>query len=71
MGKHKKKHDHQISSGKRKFSRINGQLSRLKMKIARWERYQNEIKRGERKGSIKRWDTAGLKRHMELLESFI
>ena len=71
MGKHKSKRDHKVSSGRHKFSRINKQLCRLKMKVARWERYQKEIEQSERKGSIKRWDTAGLKRHIELLESFI
>lgn len=71
MGKHKKKRDSATSSGKRKFARINRQMSRLRMKIKRWERYQKEIEQSERKASIKRWDTSGLKKHMELLESFI
>ena len=57
------------SGGKRKIQRINQQIRRLNMKVARWERYIEEIKQDKRKGKISRWDTSGLKKHIALLES--
>jgi hypothetical protein len=71
MPKKLTKRDHRVSSGKHKVSRIMKQLQRLRMKINRWERYQTEIKAGERKGKISRWNTDGLEKHMALLESLI
>jgi hypothetical protein len=59
------------SSGIRWYSRKGKQILRLKMKIARWERNQlNEMKKkaGESRNN---WDTAGLKRHLKLLEELI
>lgn len=71
MGKHKKKRDSTTSSGRRKARRLNSQVRRLQMKIAKWERYIQEIEQNKRKGSANRWNTAGLKKHMELLERLI
>ena len=67
MGKHKNKRDSKVSSGKRKASKINTQLKRLQMKISRWNRYKEEVIQGKRKGSVDRWNTSGLEKHMELL----
>lgn len=69
MGKKIKKRDHRTSGGGRKAARINQQITRIKMKIKRWERYVSEIKSGTRNSSALRWDTSGLKRHLELLQS--
>ena len=69
MGKGQKKRAHRTSGGGRKVARINQQVTRLKMKIKRWERYVSEIKDGTRKGSASRWNTSGLKRHLELLKN--
>lgn len=60
-----------MSSGAHKLSKIKRQISRLKMKINRWTRYVEEINNNKRKGSVKRWDTAGLKKHLELLETLV
>ena len=71
MGKHKKSRDHVVSGGKRRASRMMRNIKRLGMKINRWKRYQEEIKKGEKKGNILRWNTAGLEKHSELLESLL
>ncbi len=65
------KRDSRTSSGNRKTSRIMRQLMRLKMKVNRWNRYTEEMKAGKRKGDLGRWNTAGLKKHMALLEKLI
>ena len=58
-----------ISSGRHKLAKRRRQISRLKMKISRWERYVAEISANKRSGSAKRWDTTGLKKYLELLEN--
>jgi len=60
-----------MSSGKRRSARIMRTIQRLQMKINRWDRYKEEIKKDERKGSLDRWDTSGLQKHMKLLEGLI
>ena len=60
-----------MSSGKQRSARIMRTIQRATMKVNRWERYKEEIKNGERKGSLDRWDTSGLKRHIELLENLL
>lgn len=60
-----------VSSGNRKKVRIKRQIMRLNMKIERWKRYAEEVKNEQRKGSVARWNTAGLEKHVQLLESFI
>lgn len=75
------------SSGNRKKSILKNNIRRLGYKIARWERYKEEgkpaitAKLEEKKVSKKRspstksrhknWDTTGLKKHKELLESLL
>lgn len=59
------------SSGTKKISRANTQIRRIKMKINRWKRYQQEIKDGKREGKSARWDTKGLEKHISLLEGLI
>jgi len=71
MPKKQKKRDHRTSSGKHKVSRTLKQIRRLKMKINRWNRYKEEIQAGDRKGKMSRWNTAGLEKHIALLESFV
>jgi len=69
MPKKQKKRDHRTSSGKHRTSRISKQIRRLEMKVKRWDRYKEEIQAGSRKGKISRWNTAGLEKHIALLES--
>jgi len=65
------KKKHKQSSGKRK-SRVASFLARrATMKIKRWKRYQEEITNNKRRGSVNRWNTAGLERHVQLLEKMI
>lgn len=59
------------SSGKRKASRAKKALVQVKMKIKRWERYKAEEKTTSKKSKRAGWDTTGLKKHAELLQSFI
>jgi len=72
------------SSGGRRRSRARAELRRVKMKIARWERYKEEgkpawtaakeKKKKSRPTTVSRynnWDTAGLKKHMKVLEGII
>jgi len=42
MGKEKK-----TSNGTKKISRLNNQITRIKMKISRWERYIEEINKND------------------------
>ena len=44
---------------------------RTEMKINRWKRYVDEIERGERKGKVSRWNTAGLEKHAEYLKQLL
>lgn len=60
-----------MSSGKHKLAKLNRQISRVKMKINRWNRYSEEIANNKRSGSAKRWNTAGLQKHLEMLEGLI
>ena len=69
MGKNQKSRTSTTSAGKGRGSIIMRTIKRSQMKIARWKRYVREIESGERKGSVSRWDTSGLERHIELLES--
>ena len=71
MGKHKAKRNSTTSSGRRRGARMMRNIRKLQTKINRWDRYKEEIKKEERKGSPSRWDTSGLKRHMELLEKLL
>jgi len=68
MGSKKIKRVYTKSGGGIKKRRAQRTIRRWMMKIARWERYQEEIKTGLRQGDPKRWDTAGLLRHIALLE---
>lgn len=60
-----------MSSGKRKNAKIMKTIRRATMKINRWKRYIKEIKNGERKGNLNRWDASGLEKHIELLENLL
>lgn len=87
MGKGKKSRDSVTSGGKRRNSRIMRNIRRLEYKIARWERYKAEGKPSggkvpegrniskKRSPSTKsrhqNWDTTGLKKHKEHLESLL
>lgn len=66
--KGKGKSAYKLSSGRSKKRRARQRIARCMMKVSRWERYQKEIKTGKRKGDLKRWDTAGLLRHITFLE---
>lgn len=61
------KKKNKTSSGQKKSRRIGTAIRRLSTKIKRWQRYQQEISAGSRKGSIARWNVEGLERHMTLL----
>jgi hypothetical protein len=60
------------SSGNSQKNRIKKALMRTNMKIARWERYKKEGRAcsGKTKWRIG-WNTSGLKKHAELLQSLI
>ena len=60
-----------MSSGAHKISKRKRQISKLKMKINRWARYVEEINNNKRSGSVKRWDSTGLKKHLEFLENLV
>ena len=59
------------SSGKRRLARWGTALRRVEMKIARFERYKVEGKQPAKKSARLGWDTAGLKRHAEMLRACI
>ena len=59
------------SSGKRQSRAANKALRRIKMKIARWERYKAEEKKPAKGSRRIGWDTSGLKKHAEFLKSLI
>lgn len=70
MGKAKKKDPNRKSSpssGTRHQSRARQQISRLRMKIKRWERYITE----DRKSKNRTWDTTGLTKQMEMYEKIM
>lgn len=70
-GTKKKQRDKETSSGIRKKARINRQLRKLRSKVKRWDRYKAEVEAGTRtapKRSL-RWNTDGLKKHMDFLNS--
>ena len=71
MGKKKSKRTSKTSSGKHKKSKIRKVIMRTEMKINRWKRYVDEIERGERKGKVSRWNTAGLEKHAEYLKQLL
>lgn len=70
MGKKKLSRTSRQSSGKRFKTRIQKQLYRLKMKIARWKRYQLEGRIAS-KARPSNWDTSGLESHQVLLEKIL
>jgi hypothetical protein len=59
------------SSGNSKSARAKKALCRVKMKIARWERYKNEGKKPTKGSKRTGWDTSGLKEHAKFLQSMI
>ena len=63
--------NHKPSSGTLKSKRLNRQIKKLETKVRRWTRYTKEIKSGTRKGSVERWSTEGLNKHIGLLKSFL
>jgi hypothetical protein len=65
----RKKRKYTPSAGGRRESKINSLILRLTMKVNRWERYREEIEGGKRSGDVKRWNTSGLKKHIQLLEN--
>lgn len=65
------KKDHKPSSGKKKERKARAALRRLRMKIARWDRYTAEVEAGKRKGKASRWKTDGLLKQVDLLKTFI
>lgn len=67
MGGKKSTGRHKGSSRASHKRRVNRAMSRLMTKIARWKRYQVEIDSGKRKGSLSRWNVAGLEKHLEFL----
>ena len=71
MGKHKRKRNSTTSSGRRRGARMMRNIRKFQMKVNRWDRYKEEIEKEERKGNPSRWDTSGLKRHIELLEKLL
>lgn len=83
MGKQKTKGTSKIpkvSGGMRRATRAKRALKRIMMKIARWERNKSnpkKVSRWHRKQNPHKrsrhynWDTAGLKRHAEFLQSIV
>lgn len=77
------KQKHQDSSRLARSRRAKRNITRTKIKIQRWERYQEEIERGLRPVSVfkygknkgnpnpSRWDTTGLKSHLNNLQSIV
>lgn len=59
----------ETSSGLRNVRKANYELRRLKMKVKRWERRQDEISKGKRPGDLERWNTAGLLKRMSQLHA--
>jgi hypothetical protein len=57
------------SSGLKKSRRAKSEIRRLRMKIARWDKYTAQVEAGKRKGKASRWKTDGLLKHIQLLES--
>lgn len=68
MPQHKGKRDHRTASGFRAARRSRRIISRLLLKINRWNRYKDEITQGKRKGLESRWDTSRIEKHIALLE---
>lgn len=81
MGKKKKTGKHTQSSGLRKIRKLNQQMRRLRMKIARWEKNKDDsekvapvwrdYQKVRRRPRHNNWDTRGLRKHLELLESMM
>jgi len=82
MGKKNSSKVSKTSSGGRRVSRARAALRRVMMKIARWEKYRADGKpawtaKQEKEGKSRNrsrynnWDTSGLTKHAELLESII
>jgi len=67
MGGKKKTGKHKTSSGTRYIGRRSRAMMRLKTKIKRWKRYQEEIKKGRRKSKSARWNTAGLEKQLKVI----
>ena len=68
------------SSGNRRMSRAKKALMRLKMKIARWKRNEQNpekdrvVKKGQNacyRSRHNEWNTAGLEKHAKVLEEII
>jgi hypothetical protein len=68
MPKKKSKRDHKTSSGLKQKRRAKRTIKRLVMKMARWDRYKEEIEKGRRPGPASRWNTDRIQKHIELLE---
>lgn len=69
MGKGKKsKGNHKASSGQRKKQKANQQARRLRMKIARWKRNQENPDKALAGKSRNNWNTEGLEKHLALVE---
>jgi hypothetical protein len=56
------------SSGLRKAYRANQQARRLRMKIARWKRYQKDPSKAEAGKHRGNWDTKGLEKHLAFVQ---
>ena len=71
MPKKKGSRKSRTSKGLARDRRIGRAIRRAEMKIRRWNRYKEEILAHRRRGDTKRWDTAGLERHIKYLESLL
>jgi len=66
--KGKRKRDHKVSSGLRAKRKAHRLINKLMMKIARWNRYKEEITKGKRPKTSSNWDTSGIEKHIAFLE---
>lgn len=67
----KRQRAHRTSSGKKRVARARQELTRVKMKIKRWQKNQTDEKKKKAGESRKGWDTTGLEKRVKQLESRI
>jgi len=68
MADNTKKGKYKPSSGKRKGRVAKRAARKLRMKIVRWKRYQEEISINKRASKASRWNTDGLEQHVKFLQ---
>jgi len=68
MGK-KNRNNFKDSSGDKRVAKYNRIVRVLTTKIARWNRYKEEILCGQRKTPTSRWDTTKLEKEVEKVKT--